>query len=751
MANKSYEVEIRGNTKVYRAEFGKAISSNDKFGKSLTGLSQGATAVQGPMGGVASRISVLNSLFSSGNLVLTGFAAGMAVLTAGTYKSLKVFDEYQRGQLKTEALLKATGNAAGFTAQQLENQASSVALNTLASVGGIVEAQNVLQTFKTVSGDTFTQAIELSQDMAAVFGGTAKDKALQLGKALENPTEGLTALKKSGVTFTESERDMVRAMQDAGDVADAQSFILRKLRDQVGGAGSAEAGGLSGDVDTMSQRWDELLNSFAKTTGSAGIASSWIQNISGALQGLREAIDPTVSELENKLAKLQAEPLADDATKIKKDARKSEVDSLKVQILEAKAANDDMDAISQLITQRAEKIAEVEEKIANASAPKVSAPNDRSAGKFPRRAGVNVTPTKGRSERAFNVSDTDKFEKEKKALEQERLAFQEHYAALEAAEKQHKETQTALKQQAAAEAATVAAEEEEKEKAKQDRIAEANAREVESVTNKFASIHEAALAAEEMDVELENVRYERKVSELAREMELLTEKGLVTTELELAHKAALEDLEREHQANLGEIKAEADEKTLQAEKEKNDKIAAGYGYLSDAVGSYFDGMQGKQAGYARAAISIGKTLLDSKKRDALQSIWTNTADASMGAYNAMASIPYIGPVLGGIAAAAVMLAGGVAAAKVTGMAHSGMTNIPREGTYLLSGGERVVQPEQNKDLGRFLKAADMQNSVTENRTINENYIKAWDAQSVRDMLVSQGAAIDESLTSFERE
>jgi hypothetical protein len=751
MANSSYEVNIRGNTNVYRAEFGKAISSNDKFGKSLTGLSQGATAVQGPMGGVASRISVLNSLFSSGNLVLTGFAAGMAVLTAGTYKSLKVFDEYQRGQLKTEALLKATGNAAGFTAQQLENQASSVALNTLASVGGIVEAQNVLQTFKTVSGDTFTQAIELSQDMAATMGGTAKDKALQLGKALENPTEGLTALNKTGLTFTKSERDMVKAMQDAGDMADAQSFILRKLRDQVGGTGSAEAGGLSGDVDTMSQRWDELLNSFAKTTGSAGIASSWIQNISGALKGLREAIDPTVSELENKLAKLQAEPLADDATKIKKDARKSEVDSLKVQILEAKAANDDMDAISQLITQRAEKIAEVEEKIANAGAPNVSAPNDRSAGKYSKKLGVNVTPTKGRAERAFNVSDTDKFEKEKEALEQERLAFQEHYAALEAAEKQHKETQTALKQQAAAEAATVAAEEEEKEKAKQDRIAEANAREVESVTNKFASIHEAALAAEEMDVELENVRYERKVSELAREMELLTEKGLVTTELELAHKAALEDLEREHQANLGEIKAEADEKTLQAEKEKNDKIAAGYGYLSDAVGSYFDGMQGKQAGYARAAISIGKTLLDSKKRDALQSIWTNTADASMGAYNAMASIPYIGPVLGGIAAAAVMLAGGVAAAKVTGMAHSGMTNIPREGTYLLSGGERVVQPEQNKDLGRFLKAADMQNSVTENRTINENYIKAWDAQSVRDMLVSQGAAIDESLTSFERE
>lgn len=750
MANKSYEVEIRGNTKVYRAEFGKAISSNDKFGKSLTGLSQGATAVQGPMGGVASRITVLNSLFSSGNLVLTGFAAGMAVLTAGTYKSLKVFDEYQRGQLKTEALLKATGNAAGFTAQQLENQASTVALNTLASVGGIVEAQNVLQTFKTVSGDTFSQAIELSQDMAAVFGGTAKDKALQLGKALENPTEGLTALKKSGVTFTESERDMVKAMQDAGDMADAQSFILRKLRDQVGGAGSAEAGGLSGDVDTMSQRWDELLNSFAKTSGSGQVASSWIQNVSAALKGLREAIDPTVSELENRLGKLQATPLAADASQIQQDKRTKQVDSLKLQILEAKAANDDMDAISQLITQRAEKIAEIEDKIATSSSPEVAAPNDRS-GKYSRKTGILTKPTQGKAERATNVSETDELEKQKVQLEAERVAYQEHFAALEAAEAQHQETQAALKEQATVEAAAVAAEAEEKEKEKQDRIAAANAREVESVTKKFASIHEAALAAEEKDVELENVRYERKLAELEREMLLLEDKGLVTAELEAANKVALEDLEREHQANLGEIKAEADEKTLQAEKEKNDKIASGYGYLMDAVGSYFDGMQGKQAGYARAAISIGKTLLDSKKRDALQSIWTNTADASMGAYNAMAGIPYIGPVLGGIAAAAVMLAGGVAAAKVTGMAHSGMTNIPREGTYLLSGGERVVQPEQNRDLGRFLKAADMQNSVTENRTINENYIKAWDAKDVRDMLISQGAAIDESLTYYERE
>lgn len=41
-------------------------------------------------------------------------------------------------------------------------------------------------------------------------------------------------------------------------------------------------------------------------------------------------------------------------------------------------------------------------------------------------------------------------------------------------------------------------------------------------------------------------------------------------------------------------------------------------------------------------------------------------------------------------------------AGVLGQAHDGMSNIPREGTWMLDGGERVVPPEQNQDLTAFL-------------------------------------------------
>lgn len=284
---KPHEVELRGNTKQYRAEFGKSIQTNQAFTQSLKGLAQGTDAIDSPLGAVSGRISALNGLCSSGNLALVGFGAGLAAITATAYQSIKVFDTYERQQLRTEALVRATGNAAGFTAEQLAHQADEVALNTLASVGGIVEAQGVLLTFKSVSGDTFKQAIRLSQDMAATFGGSARDKALQLGKALEDPTNGLNALKRSGVSFTETERDMIVAMQEAGNIGEAQRVILEKLDSQIGGSGSAEAGGLSGAVDTLGQRWDELMLSFSKS-GAGEEATSILNTLAKGVHNLNE-------------------------------------------------------------------------------------------------------------------------------------------------------------------------------------------------------------------------------------------------------------------------------------------------------------------------------------------------------------------------------------------------------------------------------------------------------------------------------
>ncbi|WP_444921162.1 hypothetical protein ACJJID_01425 [Microbulbifer sp. CnH-101-G] len=128
----------------------------------------------------------------------------------------------------------------------------------------------------------------------------------------------------------------------------------------------------------------------------------------------------------------------------------------------------------------------------------------------------------------------------------------------------------------------------------------------------------------------------------------------------------------------------------------------GYSLLMQVASDYYSGMEGEEAAYMRAALSIGGALLDEKKRNALQSVIANTQDTAMGAYNAMASIPYVGPVLGAAAAGAVYVTGGLAAAKITGMAHDGIDAVPEDGTWLLQKGERVTTSETSAKLDRTL-------------------------------------------------
>jgi hypothetical protein len=68
----------------------------------------------------------------------------------------------------------------------------------------------------------------------------------------------LTALTRVGVTFTESQRDVIRSLTDAGNVAAAQAEILAAVAGQVGGVAEAMGGGLSGAVDLVSKRFNDL-------------------------------------------------------------------------------------------------------------------------------------------------------------------------------------------------------------------------------------------------------------------------------------------------------------------------------------------------------------------------------------------------------------------------------------------------------------------------------------------------------------
>lgn len=142
---------------------------------------------------------------------------------------------------KLEAVIKATGGAAGFTADEMSDMAKELRLITQVDDDVIKGAQTVLATFKEVRGDEFKRTTQAALDMAAVLGGDAQSAAMQLGKALNDPEKGMQMLAKAGVTFSESQQKAIKAMVEAGDVAGAQNAILAEMEAQFGGAAKAAA------------------------------------------------------------------------------------------------------------------------------------------------------------------------------------------------------------------------------------------------------------------------------------------------------------------------------------------------------------------------------------------------------------------------------------------------------------------------------------------------------------------------------
>ena len=142
-------------------------------------------------------------------------------------------------------------------------------------------------------------------------------------------------------------------------------------------------------------------------------------------------------------------------------------------------------------------------------------------------------------------------------------------------------------------------------------------------------------------------------------------------------------IKAEHEKRLSEISKNESDK-------RNEQLRDGMSAILDVTAKYYEGMEGEEAGYARAAIQLGKALLDDKTRNSLKSLWASTHTAAMGAYEALSSIPYVGPGLGAAAAAGIYSAGAIAAAGLTGMAHDGIDSVPQTGTWLLERKESAL-------------------------------------------------------------
>jgi len=101
--------------------------------------------------------------------------------------------------------------------------------------------------------------------MSEMMGMDTVQAATMLGKALNDPVEGITALKRVGVQLTEAQEDQIASMVEMNDMAGAQAIILREINSQMGGVAEAAGDTLAGKLTIAKNR----LLDFAETAGMA--------------------------------------------------------------------------------------------------------------------------------------------------------------------------------------------------------------------------------------------------------------------------------------------------------------------------------------------------------------------------------------------------------------------------------------------------------------------------------------------------
>jgi len=124
---------------------------------------------------------------------------------------------------------------------------------------------------------------------------------------------------------------------------------------------------------------------------------------------------------------------------------------------------------------------------------------------------------------------------------------------------------------------------------------------------------------------------------------------------------------------------------------------AGYGAMFGMMGSMFDAYGDKESTGYKVAFAMQKAFV-------LSSAILNAKGAVMAAWNDPTNTT-IWQKMAAAAATVVQtndLMSAIQGVALTGMAHDGIANVPEEGTWLLSKGERVLNPQDNKALTNMI-------------------------------------------------
>lgn len=279
------------------------ILARDKASQTLDKVGTSAEKTGG-------KLSALSGVAKGAGLLAGGVAAaGIAGLGAALIQGGKDAVSFQTLALKTEAVIKSTGNVANISVDGIQKLAGN--LESLSGVDEelIINSQNVLATFTKIRNEAgkgnkiFDRATESALNMSVALGQDLQSATTMVGKALNDPIKGITAMSRAGVQFTKEQENQIKWLVKNGRQMDAQKIILGELETQFGGTAEAAGKGLAGDMarlqDVLGDTFRQIATDLLPTV--TALAQWFAERLPGALARFKAGFEVVTRFFQNTL------------------------------------------------------------------------------------------------------------------------------------------------------------------------------------------------------------------------------------------------------------------------------------------------------------------------------------------------------------------------------------------------------------------------------------------------------------------
>ena len=267
---------LKGNKQaqaILNQEINKSIIAHQNASKSIRDHIFGVRNLRNDTGGLSMAFSVFRS-----KLLLATFAMNMLRNTLG--RLMEMSEEQERAERQAARAITSTGFAAGMTLTEIKKLASEMQNTSGIADGVAIKMSAVMLTFTNIGREVFPRAMRAAEDLSNAFGQDLKQSVIQVGKALNDPVKGVSALRRVGVSFGATQIQMIKNFVESNDLMSAQTVILKELEKQVGGVSEELAKTPMGKLNIVKEAYGD----FAEVLGK-GITTLGVPIVTKALEG----------------------------------------------------------------------------------------------------------------------------------------------------------------------------------------------------------------------------------------------------------------------------------------------------------------------------------------------------------------------------------------------------------------------------------------------------------------------------------